>query len=122
MRGNPRIQAWLHAVAIASLITLILLCLAWESWLAPLKPGGSLLVLKAVPLLAPLPGVLQGRRRTLQWSSLLILPWFTEGVVRAWSDAGPAALLAFAEALLSVLFFVAVIFLARARPGARARL
>ena len=67
------------------LIALILLCIAWESVLAPLKPNGSLLILKAVPLLIPLFGILKGRCYTYQWAGMLILFYFTEGVVRAWS-------------------------------------
>lgn len=103
----------LQLTASTSLIALILLCLAWESWLAPLKPGGSLLVLKAVPLLLPLTGILTGRRYTYQWASMFILLWFTEGVVRAWSDDGLAALLAGIEIVLSLSFFAAAVAYAR---------
>ncbi len=39
-----------------SLIALILLSLAWELWLAPLRPGGSWLVLKILRLLGSLFG------------------------------------------------------------------
>ena len=53
--------ASLQVLASASLIALIFLCLLWESILAPIKPGGSLLMLKALPLLVPLFGVLRGR-------------------------------------------------------------
>ena len=96
-----------------SLVGLIALTLAWESVLAPLKPGGSLLVLKTLPLLLPLFGVLRGKRYTYQWSCMFILLYFTEGVVRAWSDTGLSALLAAAEVMLSVLFFTCAIFYAR---------
>lgn len=96
-----------------SLISLILLALAWETVLAPLKPGGSLLMLKAVPLLLPLFGILRGKRYTYQWSSMFILLYFTEGVVRAWSDSGLSAQLAAAEIVLSVVFFSCAIFYAR---------
>ena len=34
--------------AVASLIALIVLCVAWEMWLAPLRPGGSWMALKVV--------------------------------------------------------------------------
>ena len=51
--------ARLQVAASATLIALIFLCLAWELWLAPLKPGGSWLALKAVFLLAPLFGILR---------------------------------------------------------------
>jgi uncharacterized membrane protein len=96
-----------------SLISLILLALAWETVLAPLKPGGSLLMLKAVPLLLPLFGILRGKRYTYQWSCMFILIYFTEGVVRAWSDDGLSAQLALIEVILSVTFFSCAIFYAR---------
>ncbi len=102
-----------------SLILLIVLCLAWEGFLAPLKPNGSNLILKAAPLLLPLFGVLKGRRYTYQWSSMFILIYFTEGAVRAWSDQGLSALLAFIEVLLSLTYFGCAIFyakLTRAKP------
>lgn len=100
-------------VAAAALIALIFLCLAWELWLAPLRPGGSALALKALPLLAPLRGVLRERRYTFQWSSLLILAYFAEGVTRAWSDAGASRALAGAEVALSLVFFAAAVAYAR---------
>jgi uncharacterized membrane protein len=96
-----------------SLISLILLALAWETVLAPLKPGGSLLMLKAVPLLVPVFGILRGKRYTYQWSSMFILIYFTEGVLRAWSDDGLSAQLALIEVILSVTFFSCAIFYAR---------
>ena len=96
-----------------SLIGLIVLALAWETVLAPLKPGGSLLMLKAVPLLLPLFGILRGKRYTYQWASMFILLFFTEGVVRAWSDTGLSAQLALIEVALSVVFFICAIFYAQ---------
>lgn len=97
----------------ASLIALILVCLAWEGWLAPLKPQGSMLILKAVPLLLPLSGIIHGRRYTYQWACMFILLYFTEGVVRAWSDDGIAAQLAMIEIALTLMFFTCTIFYAR---------
>ncbi len=99
--------------AIASLIGLIFLCLAWELWLAPIRPGGSLLALKTVPLLAPLFGVLRGSRYTFQWSSMFILAYFTEGVMRGWADAGLSQQLALAEVALSLVYFGSVVAYAR---------
>jgi len=99
--------------AAASLIALAALCLAWELWLAPLRAGGSWLALKALPLLAPLPGVLRGRRYTFQWSSMLILAYFAEGAVRAWSERGASQRLAAAEVALSLVFFAAALAYAR---------
>lgn len=105
--------ALLHWSAIASLIALIFLCTAWELWLAPLKPGGTALVFKVLPLLAPLFGILRGKRYTYQWASMLILLYFMEGVVRAMSDKGFSATLAGVEIVLSLIFFVSAIFYAR---------
>jgi uncharacterized membrane protein len=97
----------------SSLIALIFLCLAWESILAPFKPNGSLLLLKTLPLLFPLLGILKGRRYTYQWASMFILLYFTEGVVRAWSDSGISAELAIIEVMLSIIFFSCSIFYAK---------
>lgn len=102
-----------HRIASTSLIALIFLCVAWELWLAPIRPGGSALVLKALPLLLPLFGVLRGRRYTFQWASMLILAYFTEGVVRAWSEHGLSRGLAIAEIALSLVFFAAAVGCAR---------
>jgi len=103
----------LQSISSVSLIALIFLCVAWELWLAPIRPGGSWLVLKALPLLLPLMGILKGRRYTYQWAPMLMLAYFTEGVGRAWSDHGASAWLAGAEILLSVVFFLAAIFYAK---------
>lgn len=99
--------------AVVSLLALIALSLAWELWLAPLRPGGSWLALKALPLLAPLRGVLQGRRRTYQWASMLILAYVAEGSVRAWSDHGLSATLALIQTLLALAFFASAVTYAR---------
>ena len=104
----------LRIAAAALLVALILLCLAWELWLAPLRPGGSYLALKALPLMLPLAGIIENKRRTYQWSSMFVLAYFAEGVVRALTERGTSQLLAAAEAALSVLFFVAAVSYARA--------
>jgi uncharacterized membrane protein len=96
-----------------SLALLIALCLAWELWLAPLRPGGSLLALKAAPLALPLGGILAGRRYTYQWSSMLILAYFAEGVMRAWSERGLSQALAGGEIALSLAFFASAVAYAR---------
>jgi uncharacterized membrane protein len=92
-------------VAAFTLVAMIVLAVAWEWWLAPLRPGGSLLVLKALPLLSALPGVWRRRLYTMQWASMLILLYFAEGVVRGWSDHGLSARLGWLQAALAVIFF-----------------
>ena len=88
-------------------MSLIVLGLAWELWLAPLRPGGTLLALKVLPLCFPLTGLLKNRMYTYRWLSLLIWLYFTEGVVRAWSDTSPSNYLALIEVLLCVVLFAA---------------
>ena len=113
MASNIALIKRLQLGASLSLIALILLCLAWEGFLAPIKPEGSKLILKAVPLLLPLFGILKGRRYTYQWSCMFILIYFTEGAVRAWADQGLSANLALAEVLLTSIYFACAIFYAR---------
>ena len=103
-----------HTAAAACLCALALLCLAWELWLAPLRPGGSWLALKVLPLLWIAPGIVRGRIYTYRASTMLILAYFAEGIVRAWSEQGLSAGLAGAEILLSGVFFGAAITYVRA--------
>jgi len=107
------VSAQLRVAATLALVLLLALCLLWELWLAPLRPGGSFLALKALPLTLPLIGVACGRRYTYQWSSLLILAYFAEGVTRAWGDAGLSRQLAVAEVALSAAFFAAAVSYSR---------
>ena len=100
-------------IASAALGALILLCVAWELWLAPLRPGGSLLALKALPLALPIPGVFSGKRYTYQWSSMLILAYFAEGVTRGWAETGLSQKLAWGEVALTLVFFAAAVSYAR---------
>jgi len=112
------VTAKLRLAATLALVALALLCLLWELWLAPLRPGGSFLALKALPLALPLGGILRGRRYTYQWSSMLILAYFAEGVMRAWGDAGLSRQLAVGEIALSVAYFAAVVAYARVSRSA----
>ena len=108
-------------VAAGSVLGLIVLGLAWELWLAPLRPGGSWLVLKVIPLCFPLAGLLRHRMYTYRWLSLMVWIYFSEGVVRAYSDRGFSAQLAWTEIVLCLSLFAACAVhvrtrLNRARP------
>ena len=94
-------------MAFFSVASLIVLGLAWELWLAPIRPGGSLLALKVLPLILPLSGIFKNRMYTFRWLSLLVWLYFTEGVVRAWSDRSPGNYLAMIEVALCLLLFLA---------------
>ena len=101
---SVNLTRWL---AVGSLLGLIVLALAWELVLAPLRPGGSWLVLKALPLCIPLAGLLKNRMYTYRWVSLLVWLYFTEGVVRAYSDRAPSSYLAMVEVALCLVLFAA---------------
>lgn len=113
-RANRRAR-FAHYAAIISLVALTTLAIAWEGVLAPLRPGGSMLVWKAFPLLLAFFGVLRGRIYTYQWASMLILAYFAEGIVRAFSEPSPVRPLALAEVVLSLIFFVAALIFIRER-------
>ena len=101
----PPVVAWSRALAVGSLLGLIVLGLAWELVLAP--TGNRTLALKVLPLAVPLVGLLKNRMYTYRWVSLMIWLYFIEGVIRATGDRGISAWLAGAEVLLCVVLFVA---------------
>ena len=109
----PNIAHRLHQVnlsrwlAVCSLVGLVVLSVAWELFLAPVKPGGSLLALKAIPLCVPLAGLLKNRMYTYRWVSLLVWLYFTEGVVRAYGDRAPSNYYALLEVFLCLTLFAA---------------
>ena len=109
-------------LATGSVVALIVLCLAWELALAPVRPGGSWLALKALPLCIPLAGLLKNRMYTYRWVSLVIWLYFTEGVVRGWSDKGTSQILALVEVTLCLALFTACTLHVRLRQrNARAQ-
>ncbi len=115
----PVLNVMLQRSALFSLLGLILLCVLWETWLAPLRPGGTLLFMKALPLAFAVRGVARGSLYTIQWGSMLVLLYLMEGVVRVMSDpAGPSIAMSWVEILLSSIFFMTSILYVR--PAKRA--
>lgn len=110
-----------RAVSSILLIALIVLAIVWEGWLSPLRPGGSMLILKALPLMAAFFGVIRGKRYTYQWLSMLILLYVTEGVVRAF-DPGLGGLLALIEAVLAIALFLCTLVYCRITAPSRQKL
>ena len=96
-----------RALALCATGALIALGLAWELWLAPLRPGGSWWALKVLPLAAALPGLARYRMHTYRWLALLVWLYFIEGVVRAFGDRPPSSWLAGLEVALVLLLFAA---------------
>ncbi|HNI85651.1 MAG TPA: DUF2069 domain-containing protein [Ottowia sp.] len=114
---SPAVQAT-RIVAVASLLALMALGLAWELWLAPLRPGGSWLALKVLPLALALPGLLRYRMQTCRGLALFVWLYFVEGVVRATSDHGVSARCALAQVALVLLLFAACAAQVRLRQRA----
>ncbi len=123
-------------IVIACVLALIVLGLAWELWLAPLRPAPPLgtsflglkiswlpaswtLSLKVVPLVLALPALWAGRVRAFQWWSMAILIYLTEGLVRATSDLGLSRPLAWLEVALALGAFLAILAYVRQIKGTR---
>ena len=96
-----------RSLAVTSLVGLILLSLLWELWLAPLRPGGSWLAIKALPLCIPLAGLLKNRMYTYRWVSLVVWLYFAEGVIRLQGDTWPSNACAAVEIVLCLMLFTA---------------
>lgn len=121
MTGPTSRQRIAWHVAVAAWLALIALTLLWETWIAPLRPGGSWLALKALPLAFALRGLLRADAYTMQWALMLSLLYVLEGAVRLF-DAPPVNLLAAVELALAVLFFVAaIVYLRPLKRAAQAR-
>ena len=115
----PGLNVALQRAAMSSLLALVIWCVVWEIWFAPLRPGGTVLFLKALPLAFAVRGVARGSLYTIQWASMLVLFYLMEGVVRVMSDPpGPSIAAAWIEIALATVFFFCSIFYVR--PAKRA--
>ncbi len=111
----PLIQT-LRALSVGLLLALIVLGAGWELWWAPLRPGGSTLAIKVLPLCLALAGLLRHRLYTYRWLSLLLWLYVAEGAVRLWSDASALSRgLAWAELLLGLALFASLTAYIRSR-------
>lgn len=95
-------------LAFAAFVDLFILCVCWEWFISPLRPGGSWLILKGIPLLFAIPGIWKGKVYTMQWATMLILLYITEGLVRI-LETGANFWLAALETLLATLGFVCLL-------------
>ena len=95
-------------LAVAAFVDLFILCVAWEWFISPLRPGGSWLILKGIPLLFAIPGIWKGKVYTMQWASMLILLYVTEGLVRI-LESGTNFWLALLETVLATTAFVCLL-------------
>lgn len=110
-----RLISLCRTVTLISTVTLIVLGMAWELYLAPLKGGTGVLAWKVLPLTLALAGVLKHKLYTYRWLSMLVWLYFTEGIVRGTTESGLSQALALAELALSVAIFVACAVYVRLR-------
>ncbi len=101
-------------LATVAAVALLLLGLAWELLLDPLRPGGSWLALKVVPLAIALPGLWRGKPYTFKWMSLMIWFYVGEALVRVAGLTPVERLLAWHYLALSLALSVAVMWGAKA--------
>jgi uncharacterized membrane protein len=116
MKNSVEMTRWL---AVGSVLSLIVLGVAWELVLAPLRPGGTLLALKVLPLCFPLAGLLKNKMYTYRWVSLMVWLYFTEGAVRAYSDKAPSNYYAMIEVFLCCTLFAACALHVRLRLASK---
>ncbi|QWD61698.1 DUF2069 domain-containing protein [Polynucleobacter sp. MWH-UH25E] len=95
-------------LAAAAFVDLFILCVAWEWFISPLRPGGSWLILKGIPLLFAIPGIWKGKVYTMQWASMMILLFVTEGLVRI-MESGANFWLALLETVLATTAFICLL-------------
>ncbi|NBW01183.1 MAG: DUF2069 domain-containing protein, partial [Betaproteobacteria bacterium] len=68
----PAVPAPWPILATLAAAALMVFGLTWELFLDPLRPGGSWLALKVLPLALALRGLYGGRIYTYKWMSLVI--------------------------------------------------
>jgi len=107
------LKSWLsknpyQLIATAAFVDLFILCISWEWFISPLRPGGSWLILKAIPLLFAIPGLWRGNVYTMQWASMLILLYITEGLVRI-LETGANFWMALLETTIGTIAFVCLL-------------
>ena len=95
-------------IATAAFVALFIQCVAWEWFLSPLRPGGSWLILKGIPLLFAIPGLWRGKIYTMQWASLMILLYITEGLTRI-LETGTNFWMAALETILGTIGFICLL-------------
>jgi uncharacterized membrane protein len=117
LANMPAQAAASRTAILVLLVALILLGVAWELWLAP--TGMRSLALKVLPLAWPLAGAWAWRLASVRALSLLVWLYVAEGALRAATERGVSAQLAWLELVLCALLFAACVVHVRSRTRAR---
>lgn len=115
--STPAVPAPWPILATLVAAALMVFGLAWELFLDPLRPGGSWLALKVLPLALALRGLHAGRIYTYKWMSLVIWIYVGEALVRIAGLTPSERLLAWNSLALSTA--LAIVILAGARAQIR---
>jgi len=112
--GRPRRRARQFALAAAAVLAACVAATALRS--AHWPTNLAWLVVLLLPLVAPLPGLLRGTRRTYAWATLCVTPYFIYGVTEVIANPsvrGAAAAILFA----SLAWFIALVWYLRLTRG-----
>lgn len=104
-------------VTVALAIALVVFGVAWEWFLDPVRPGGSWMVLKVLPLVMITPGLARGRMQTYRVASLLIWIYVGEALVRVMGLTLSEQMLATVSLVLSTLLAAAILMGAKRQMG-----
>lgn len=96
-------------MAIFFIIAMSIWCILWEGHLAPIGKDSSLLILKGLPIIIPIFGLLRNSIKTYQYTLLLLLPYFIEGVFRGYAENGIHRLMAIGEIIISLLIYMSLL-------------
>ena len=105
---EKKIEKNFSVTALVLVISMIIFGISWEIWLNPIRPGGSMLWAKVLPLMLALPGLYKARIYTFQWLSLLVWLYVCEALVRVYTTQKIEILLSVIWLLMSLSLFIII--------------
>jgi len=115
---TPKIVSRAHVGVLLSHGALLAVVLAWQLGANPFPAGLWRGLVAAIPLLAPLPGLLRSHRMTHVWSTLCVTPYLIIGVMEAVANPGERLWPGLCV-LLALVFFASLILYLRVTNPAR---
>jgi uncharacterized membrane protein len=107
-------KKYAFTLALIGFTGLFILLLLWHTVLfkSTQTPTAILLIFTITPLLLPLRGFLEKRKKSCGWFGYISLPYFIHGIIDAYSNSitRPYALI---EILFSLLLFFGAVYTAR---------
>jgi len=112
--ANP--GRWARTLVLAALAALLALGVGRALLPTPSLDTILLASIACLPLLAPLPGLLRGRRYTYAWASLCVIPCFVIGIMEAIANPGMRIWAALCLGCALILFSALIAYLRLTRP------